>query len=134
MDFVVVDTDIISFCFKHDSRAQPYIASWSGKTLVVSFMTLAELRLWGIVRNWGQTRKSQFQLFLKQHFAVHPANERLCDLWALVMAESQAKGQNLQTADAWIAATALALGAPLATYNVKDFEDISGLKLFDAVL
>ena len=50
------------------------------------------------------------------------------------MAESHTKGQNLQTANAWIAATALALGAPLATYNVKDFGDISGLKLFEAVL
>ncbi len=133
MDFVVVDTDIVSFCFKHDSRAQPYVANWTGKTLVVSFMTLAELRLWEIVRNWGQGRISQFRSFLKQHFAVHPANERLCGLWALLMAESRAKGRNLQTADAWIAATAIAMGAPLATYNVGDFQGISDLKLFEVV-
>jgi predicted nucleic acid-binding protein len=108
MDFVVVDTDIVSFCFKNDSRAQPYIAGWTGKTLVVSFMTLAELQLWGIVRNWSQSRKSEIHSFLKQHFVVHPVNERLCGLWATLMAESRAKGRNLQTADAWIAATAAA--------------------------
>jgi hypothetical protein len=87
MDIVVVDTDIVSFYFKRDSRGEPYVASWAGKTLLVSFMTLAELQLWGIIRNWGQGRKSQLQSFLKQHFAVYQVDERLCGLWAFVMAE-----------------------------------------------
>ena len=35
----------------------------------------------------------------------------------------------IDAADAWIAATALAVGAPLITHNAKDYAGITGLKL-----
>jgi hypothetical protein len=56
MDFVVVDTDVVSFYFKNDPRSQPYVSQWAGKTLLISLMTLADLQIWGLVRNWGPRR------------------------------------------------------------------------------
>ena len=111
MDLLVVDTDVVSFYFKNDPRAQPYVNRWAGKTLVVSFMTQAELQFWAIVRQWGPSRVERLRTFLTRHFIVYPVDEGLCALWAAAMAESRAKGQRLQTADAWVAATALAVGA-----------------------
>jgi tRNA(fMet)-specific endonuclease VapC len=129
MDIVVVDTDVASFYFKNDRRAQPFVSRWSGKTLVISFMTFAELQLWALLRNWGPRRVGQLQAFIKTHFVVHPADEHLCSLWASVMAEARANGRPVNTSDAWIAATALAINAPLATHNAKDFGIVSGLRL-----
>lgn len=43
MTSVVVDTDVVSFSFKRDSRIRRYRPHLLGKTLVISFMTLAEL-------------------------------------------------------------------------------------------
>jgi tRNA(fMet)-specific endonuclease VapC len=60
---------------------------------------------------------------------IHPVDERLCGYWATVMAEARSQGRKLETADAWIAATALAVHAPLATHNVKDFAGVTGLQL-----
>ena len=45
MSFVVVDTDVIPFAFKGDTRIQLYNPTLAENTLIASFMTLAELRL-----------------------------------------------------------------------------------------
>ncbi len=42
-DRLVVDTDVISFLFKRDTRAKLYEPHLSGRQLVISFMTVAEL-------------------------------------------------------------------------------------------
>ncbi|MGC4003229.1 MAG: PIN domain-containing protein [Pirellulales bacterium] len=129
MDFVVIDTDVVSFYFKNDARADPFKNHWAGKTLVVSFMTLAELRLWTRVRRWGRSRIDQLEAFVKSRFVVYPVDDRLCDTWATLMAESRANGRNLHHSDAWVAATALVIGASLATNNRKDYLSIEGLSL-----
>jgi tRNA(fMet)-specific endonuclease VapC len=129
MNWLVIDTDVVSFHFKKDSRAQAYVTDWPGKMLAISFMTFAELKLWALVRKWGKTRIDQLDLFVKRQFVVYPADEQLCQLWASVIAEARSHGRKLDTADAWIAATALAIGAPLVTHNAKDFAGISGLTL-----
>ena len=43
---VVVDTDVVSFLFKNDSRAQLYLPLMRNLDLLVSFMTEAELEQW----------------------------------------------------------------------------------------
>ncbi len=68
-------------------------------------------------------------VFVKRQFTVYPANDRLCQLWASIVAEVRSKGRKIDAADAWIAATALAVGAPLITHNAKDYAGITGLKL-----
>jgi predicted nucleic acid-binding protein len=127
MNPIVVDTDLVSFYFKGDSRVHRYLAAWAGRRLVVSFMTIAALKLWAIIRAWGKPRIAQLEWFLNRHFVVHPADEQLCASWANIVAEARAQGRKLETADAWVAATALSVGAPLATHNSKDFAGISGL-------
>jgi tRNA(fMet)-specific endonuclease VapC len=50
-DRMVVDTDVVSFLFKRDSRADRYRPYMTGRLLVVSFMTVAELDRWALARN-----------------------------------------------------------------------------------
>jgi hypothetical protein len=54
MASVVVDTDVVSFLFKHDTHAEPYRPHLTEKLLVLSFMTIAELDRWVLERNWDR--------------------------------------------------------------------------------
>ena len=49
IDAVLVDTDVVSFLLKDDTRAQAYRPLLTSKTLVLSFMTVAELYQWAII-------------------------------------------------------------------------------------
>ena len=47
--------------------------------------------------------------------------------------QSQRKGRQIGVADAWIAATAFVLNAPLVTDNPKDYRHLEGLELISVV-
>jgi tRNA(fMet)-specific endonuclease VapC len=128
MATVVVDTDVVSFLVKHDSRAQLYRPHLHGNLLLISFMTLAELDSWALRRNWGQQRRSSLERYL-DGFTVHPVNRELCLPWAEVTDSARRSGRPIGCADAWIAATALIHGAPLVTHNARDYSGVDGLSL-----
>ena len=77
MSRVVVDTDVVSFLFKKDSRATLYQHHLVGKELVISFMTLAELLRWALSRSWGKPRMAKLEEHVRK-FAVHPFDVGLC--------------------------------------------------------
>ena len=60
MQSLLVDTDVASFSFKHDSRAELYRPILDGVFLFISFMSLAELDLWSIQANWGDRKRTDF--------------------------------------------------------------------------
>lgn len=128
MPSVVVDTDVVSFDFKGDSRAALYDPHLAGKLLVLSFMTLAELDLWALERRWGQARKQRMEEHLGR-FVIYPYNRILCQEWAEVTRAADRKGRPIKTADAWIAATALLAGVQLVTHNAADFQGVPGLTI-----
>jgi predicted nucleic acid-binding protein len=125
---VVLDTDVISFLFKHDTRAEDYRKHLDGKLLMISFMTLAELYRWTIERNWGDRRKSEFAEFLRP-FTVIEVNQALCLKWAEITTSARRKGQQIETADAWVAATALLYNLPLVTHNRNDYRGVDSLQV-----
>jgi len=54
---VVVDTDVVSFLYKRDTRADLYRPHLDGQLPIISFMTLAELEHWTVARDWGARRR-----------------------------------------------------------------------------
>ena len=51
---LVVDTDVASFVFKwHPEFAPRYIEMLRGPELLISFMTVAEMRYGALNANWG---------------------------------------------------------------------------------
>jgi predicted nucleic acid-binding protein len=123
---LVVDTDVASFLFKHDTRAALYVPRLSGHMLIVSFQTLAELELWSLTAGWGARRKQQLDQYLRR-FIVEDSSPGLCRRWAEVLDDARRRGRPIATADAWVAATALFLGVPLATHNEAHFAAVPGL-------
>jgi predicted nucleic acid-binding protein len=126
---LVVDTDVARFIFKwHPEFAPRYVAIVRGSELVVSFMTLAEMRLGALDANWGPRKCTVLEMYLAD-FAVLHTDSLLCSTWAAVRNESTRKGRQMSSADAWIAATALVLSAPLVTNNPKDYRHLDKLQL-----
>ena len=124
----LVDTDVVSFLLKRDSRATLYRPHLADRRLIISFMTLAELDRWALERNWGEARRARMEEQLRR-YVVYPSDRALRRTWAEVMVTARRRGQPIQTADAWIAATALLHGLPLVSHNRKDFAGVPGLTL-----
>lgn len=131
MNAAIVDTDVVSMLFKGDTRAFAYRPYLTGRLLGISFMTLAELERWSLERAWGQRRKLELAQCLTR-YAVLPVSRELCGKWAEVSYAARRKGRPIQTADAWIAASALHYQVPLITNNRSDHSVVDGLLLLSA--
>ncbi len=127
-DVLVLDTDVASFIFKGDTRAETYRPYLRGKTLALSFMTVAELYQWALVRRWGERQLARLDAQLASYVIV-PYDKELCWQWAVICTERQRLGRPISIQDAWIAATAVRHGCPLVTHNSDDFAHISGLSV-----
>jgi len=125
-DIIVVDTNVVSFCFKGDTRAVLYRPHLEARLQIIAAQTRAELELWTLIRNWGSHQRSALHSFHRD-FLLAEADEEICLRWAEVQASARKQGNPLSISDAWIAATALALVAPLITHNPRDFANIPGL-------
>lgn len=125
-EVVVVDTDVVSFEFKGDSRADLYDRHIEGKQAVISFMTIAELYKWAEDRDWGERRRAQLEEHMRS-FTRHASSEALCRIWAEVMTGAAREGRRIEVADAWIAATAIIRDVPLITHNGRHYEGVDDL-------
>ena len=128
MTTLIVDTDVVSFLLKGDTRGELYRPHLQGRTLALSFMTVAELYQWAYVRNWGDRKLTRLEEQLHRYVIV-PFDNELCKQWASISVQRQRLGRPISVQDAWIAATAIRHSSPLVTHNGDDFSDITGLEV-----
>ena len=128
MRAVVLDTDVVSFLFKNDTRAQAYLPHLRDRQWLISFMTEAELEQWVLLSTWSAKRIEWLRVFLTR-FVIVPSSRDLVLKWAEVMVAARRAGRRLETADAWVAATAALYDAPLVTHNANDYLGVPGLRL-----
>ena len=86
---------------------------------VLCFQTVAELRQGAMLARWGTPRQNDLKMFLA-NFEISTYSDQLATHWAEVMVDARSAGRRLEAGDAWIAATARYLNAPLLTHD-KDF-------------
>ena len=129
MRTMIVDTDVVSYIYKKDTRAEKYMPPLVNAITSISFMTLAELERWAIGRNWGAQRHAEMLTKVLGRFAVIESNHALCRQWAEVSEAARRVGRVIRPNDAWIAATALLYGAELVTHNASDFDFLPGLQI-----
>lgn len=127
---IVLDTSVVSYIFNEDDRASYYLAQAHGRRAVISFQTLEELRHGVYAGGWGKRRKNQLVGHIKQYTVIWSTAE-LVDICAQLRAEHKAAGRTLQSAGAWIAATAIMLQCPLASHD-RDFSGMPGLEVIQA--
>jgi tRNA(fMet)-specific endonuclease VapC len=128
MDSVLLDTDVLSYLFKQDSRGEVFKPHIEGKLGIVSFMTVAELDFWANVRNWGTTRRAELSAFLEPYTVIN-SDRDLASMWARIRYELMRNGLSIDTADCWIAATARLYSIPLLTHNIGHFMHVPGLTI-----
>ena len=86
------------------------------------------LERWPLERNWGSIRKAELERHLA-HYTVLPVNRELCRKWAEISFDAGRQGRHIQTADTWVAATALYYQVPLITHNRDDYTMVRGLSV-----
>jgi hypothetical protein len=122
---VLVDTDVVSYLLNRHTLAQTY----EELPHAVDFFHDRRRDVPGALkRNWGQHRIDELDTHLRQ-FAVVPYNVQVCLSYARVCAAAEKRGRPIDTADAFIAATAFWLGV---TNNDRHFQGIDGLTVISA--
>jgi tRNA(fMet)-specific endonuclease VapC len=119
----ILDTSIASLLLRKDSRAAYYAPNLIGFRQTLSFQTVAEMREGALLAGWGAKRQAELEEFLRS-FVVAPFSDAVASEWARIRAAGGKSGQRLEAGDAWVAATAAALNAPLLTHD-GDFNEKS---------
>ncbi len=129
---IMVDTNVISFLYREDTRAVEYERLISASTPHLSVVSVGEL-LFGAARaNWSGSRTSAL-MAITQAYIVVEITYRIAETWAQIRAQTSAIGRTLSQSDAWIAASALVMECPLITHNPSDFSSIHNLELITFV-
>ena len=127
---IVLDTSVVSLVFKGDPRNDFYLPHMTRQRTVVSFQTVEEVWYGAYKAGWGARQKNELALHLQQYEVVWP-DPGTAAISANLRVEREKAGRRLNTADAWIAATALRLSCPLASDD-GDFDGIPRLRLIRA--
>ncbi|RJF72744.1 type II toxin-antitoxin system VapC family toxin [Deinococcus cavernae] len=125
---LVVDTNVISYIFKGDTRGPHYERLIQGHQTILPFQVVAELEEWMLNDRWSEPRRERLRNYLHQYVVIE-SDERMGRIWGAVRHACQKAGRRIDPADAWIAATALALRCPLVTHNAADFAGVPNLKI-----
>jgi predicted nucleic acid-binding protein len=127
---VILDTDVASLLHRR-KLAGPLAARLIGVEPLITFVTLGELTKWAEIRNWGPRRRDELASWLSG-IPVLPGDEAVATVWGRLSAAAARRGRPRPVNDMWIAACCLAHEVPLATVNLKDYEDFAehhGLRL-----
>jgi predicted nucleic acid-binding protein len=116
MTAVVVDTDVVSFIFKNHPIGRLYEEDLAGCTLLVSFMTVAELDRGPFNPGGGRRAANGCDCI---------SNDSCC----CPTAAYSVRFGRIECADAWIAATARRHDVPLVTHNRDHYLGVPDLKL-----
>jgi predicted nucleic acid-binding protein len=125
---IVIDTDVVSYLYKHDTRAELYRPHLNDPPFIISFMSLAELRRWALERNWSERRRRELEDYLARYLVIH-SEDQICARWAEATKSARLNGLPIAASDAWIAATALFLDVPLVTHNGRHYSGVAGLQV-----
>ncbi|MEU4163366.1 type II toxin-antitoxin system VapC family toxin [Actinoplanes sp. NPDC026670] len=132
MKSVIVDTDVFSNLWQNAPATSGYAAHLVGAVPVISFTTVAEVYFGAEKKGWGQRRVDQLEEAMRR-YVVAPYDHDLARLWGRLKSQAQRAahplGQNTETNDLWICATAIYYNAPLLTLNRRHFENFPGLVL-----
>ena len=130
---VVVDTTVFGAELTPSTKhlAERYRQVLSGKLVIISFQTAAEIRYGALRGGWGRRRLERVDGLLREATTVFP-NEELVNEYVRLRHQcaqvGHALGQKHHEADRWIAATARWLGVPLVAHDAV-FRQAPGLEL-----
>lgn len=109
------------------------MARLAGKLWCITFVTVGEMTQWAQLRSWSPRNQAALDAWLSDRVLLEGSTD-VAKIWGRLSAEGKQRGRTHPINDCWIAATCLAEGLPLATFNTKDYANIAenhGLPLVD---
>jgi tRNA(fMet)-specific endonuclease VapC len=125
----LVDTDILSFYFKGDSKVfdkfNDYLKEFD--VINVSIITYYEI-LGGLKFKKAERQIKEFEEFVSNNTIIH-ISEQSAKLSGDIYADLRQKGITIGTSDILIAGIAIENELTLVTNNERHYESIKGLKI-----
>ena len=130
---VVVDTMAVSALVnaaRNPDRAAAYRRAIADDPILVSFMTITELRFDALGAGWGELRRRGLERDLAQLVVVQPDDQLIqtcAELRASCERAGHGLGHKIHEADRWIAATAIRLSVDLVSDDTvyRDVPDLA---------
>lgn len=120
---VILDTDVASLSIKQQ-LPPALLRKLVGAQVGITFVTLGELTRWATLRQWGTRRRGELAGWLSTRPTL-PYSDEVARTWGEISAHAARRGRPRPQNDTWSAACCLVYELPLATLNVKDFEDFA---------
>lgn len=134
---IILDTNVISEISRPNPsiRVIDFITGLAPTDRYITAITEAELHYGVQILPPGEAREIvlyRIERTLRKYFAgrVLPFDSPAARFYARISAERRAAGRPISQADCQIAAIAYSVAAPLATRNVRDFEEC-GIEVID---
>ena len=130
---LVLDTSVLIADERGRFDMPGFLRRSSGARPIISAITASEL-LHGVERALEAKRKARRQLHVEQILAVihvQPFDLLQARVHAQLWATLESRGQMIGPHDLQIASAGLALGYPVATLNVREFQQVPGLQVLD---
>lgn len=116
----VVDTDVFSVLYLRRNSTDPRAVRWreqlTGRRVLISFQTRAEVLAGAASAGWGERRLAETRDILDHTPTIRPDDE-VIDAYAALVAECRRAGHGLHgqrhTGDRWVAACAIAKNVEL---------------------
>ena len=131
---LIFDTSILIADERGKFDMAAFLRQFASVQPIIAAITASEL-LHGVERAHDLNRKVRRQQHVEQilaSIAVQPFDLAQARHHARIWAELETRGQMIGPHDLQIAATALALGHNVATLNVNEFRQVTGLGVVDA--
>jgi tRNA(fMet)-specific endonuclease VapC len=126
----LLDSNFCIACLRRKPWALQVLTSVSLASVAVSAITLGELVLGTHLADEPKKELAKVEAFLGP-IRVLPFGRDEAVQWAALDTRLRKQGNRIETEDAIIAATAIALGMTLVTGNAKHFGRVKGLKMVD---
>ena len=127
----MLDTNILVRAIRQkDHPVRLRLANCIAGELCISAISYAEL-VYGVCHSAAPERNRAALLESLSKIDILPFDAKAGQCAGEIMAHLAAKGQPIGDRDMLIAGHALALGLPLITHNVREFERIPGLRIED---
>ena len=99
--FILLDTNVVSFMFRRDTRAELFLPHLTNKTPCIAAQTVAELHFGAQSGKWGKARYDALMKHI-DGFTVLVADKETAELWAELTLQAQALGRPMAASDVWV--------------------------------
>jgi len=128
---VILDTSVLIEAERRESEINQFSESRKEEVFGLSVITVAEL-LHGVHRADSTERRLKRSAYVEkviELFPIYAFEISVARIYAELWSDLSKKGVQIGAHDLVIGSTALSLGFSVATYNIRHFERIEGLRI-----